>query len=141
MPSIPSYLTRFVRDRRLLTFKADGEPTCAVPADELAARRVRVTVSALGLDSPILCDARRERWRNCETKLKELRDLVEDNRQRGNIDAAAFSRHLCREIADLFADRAEFTATAKACAAELEADQLIELARAVSRYAYSSSSV
>jgi uncharacterized protein (TIGR02646 family) len=122
-------------DPKLLTFKADGEPTCAVPANELAVRRVRETVPALGLDSPILCDARREKWRNCETKLKKLRDIVEVNRQRENMDAAAFSRDLCRDIAELFADQAEFTATAKACAAELEADELVALARALSQRA------
>jgi uncharacterized protein (TIGR02646 family) len=120
-------------DPRLLTFKADGEPTCAVPANELAVRRVRETVSALGLDSPILCDARREKWRNCEIKIKRLRDIVELNRQRENPDAAAFSRDLCRDIGALFDDRAEFTATAKACAAELEADMVVELARVVSQ--------
>jgi uncharacterized protein (TIGR02646 family) len=47
-------------DPNLLTFKGDGEPTCAVPADERAATRVRETVSTLGLDSDILCEARRE---------------------------------------------------------------------------------
>jgi uncharacterized protein (TIGR02646 family) len=118
-------------DPQLLTFKADGEPTCADPADELAVRRVRETVSALALDSSILCDARREKWRHCETKLKTLRDIVEVNRQRKNVDAAAFSRELCRDIADLFADQAEFTATAKACAAQLGAHELVALARAV----------
>jgi uncharacterized protein (TIGR02646 family) len=120
-------------DARLLAFKADGEPTCAVPANELAVRRVRETVSALGLDSPILCDARREKWRSCETKIKRLREIVELNRQRENRDAAVFSRDLCQDIASLFDDCAEFTATAKACAAELEADMLVELARAVSQ--------
>lgn len=122
-------------DARLLAFKADGEPTCAVPANELAVRRVRETVSALGLDSPILCEARREKWRNCETKLKKFRDIVEVNRQRQNMDAAAFSRDLYRDIAALFDDRAEFTATGKACAAELEADELVTLARALSQRA------
>jgi uncharacterized protein (TIGR02646 family) len=34
-------------DPDLLTFKADGEPTCAIPADEMTVRRVRETVSAL----------------------------------------------------------------------------------------------
>jgi uncharacterized protein (TIGR02646 family) len=120
-------------DPNLLTFKADGEPTCSVPVDERAVARVLETVSALGLDSPILCEARREKWRNCETKLKRLQDIVERNRQREHPDAAAFSRDLCQDIASLFDDRAEFTATAKACAAELEADLLVELARAVSR--------
>jgi uncharacterized protein (TIGR02646 family) len=122
-------------DCDLLTFKADGEPTCAVPASDLAARRVRETVSALGLDSPILCEARREKWRNCEIKLKKFRDIVEANRQRQNMDAAAFSRDLYRDIAALFDDRAEFTATGKACAAELEADELVTLARALSQRA------
>jgi len=123
-------------DPDLLTFKADGEPTCAVPAKELAAMRVRETVTALGLDSPILCDSRREKWRNCETKIKKLRDIVERNRQRENIEAAAFSRDLCQDIAALFDEQAEFTATAKACAAELEAGDLVALARAVSQRAF-----
>ena len=118
--------TLYVGEPNLLTFKGDGEPTCAVPADERAATRVRETVSALGLDSDILCEARREKWRNCETKLKKLRDIVERNRQRENPDAAAFSHELCRDIATLFDDRAEFTATAKACAAELEAGLFVD---------------
>jgi uncharacterized protein (TIGR02646 family) len=122
-------------DSDLLTFKADGEPTCAAPANGFAAVRVRETVSALGLDSPILCDSRREKWRSCETKIKKLRDIVEVNRQRENVDAAAFSRDLCQDIAALFDDRAEFTATAKACAVELEAGELVALARAVSQRA------
>jgi len=83
-------------DPPLLTFKADGESTCAVPTDQRAVTRVHETVSALGLDSPLLCEARREKWRNCETKLKRLRDIVERNRQRDNVDAATFSRELCR---------------------------------------------
>jgi hypothetical protein len=57
---------------------------------------------------------------------------VERNRQRENPDAAAFSHELCRDIATLFDDRAEFTATAKACAAELQAGLFVDLARAVS---------
>ena len=119
-------------DPQLLTFKANGEPTCAVPADERALRRVRATVPALGLDSSILCEARSEKWRRCEAKLKNLRVLVEANRQRENVDAAMFSRELCRDIAELFSDQAEFTATAKACAAQLEAGELVALARALS---------
>jgi len=120
-------------DPDLLTFKADGEPTCAIPADEMTVRRVNETVSALGLDSEILCEERRAKWRTCETKLKKLRELVERARQRENADAAEFSRELCRDIAELYDGHAEFTATANACAAELQADQLVELAREVSR--------
>jgi uncharacterized protein (TIGR02646 family) len=120
-------------DPELLTFKADGEPTCARPADETAVRRVRHTAAALGLDSAILCEERRAKWRKCETKLKILRDLVEDARQREHLDAAAFSRELCQDIAELFDERAEFTATAKACSAELGADSLVTLARALSQ--------
>jgi uncharacterized protein (TIGR02646 family) len=122
-------------DPKLLTFKADGEPTGAEPSNELAVRRVRETVIALQLDSDILCEARREKWRNCETKLKRLRDIVERNRQRENLDAAVFLRDLCRDIASLFDERSEFTATARSCATELEADMLVELARAVFRRA------
>jgi hypothetical protein len=71
----------------------------------------------------------------CETKLKKLRDLVERARQRENPDAATFSRDLCQDIAALFDQRSEFTATAKACAAELDANELIALARALSQRA------
>lgn len=120
-------------DPDLLTFKADGEPTCAIPEDELTVRRVRETVSTLELDSAILCEERREKWRRCETKLKKLRELVERARQRENADAAEFSRELCRDISELYDERAEFTATAAACARELHADRLIELARALSQ--------
>jgi hypothetical protein len=120
-------------DPDLLTFKADGEPTCAIPEDELTVRRVRETVSTLELDSAILCEERREKWRRCETKLKKLRELVERARQRENTDAAEFSRELCRDISELYDERAEFTSTAAACAKELHADRLVELARAVSR--------
>src|SRR5215469_14731319 len=49
-----------------------------------------------------------------------------------NLDAGAFSRDLCQDIALLFDDRAEFTATAKASAAELQADELVALAKAIS---------
>jgi uncharacterized protein (TIGR02646 family) len=122
-------------DPELLTFKADGEPTCAIPADEISVRRVRETVSALELDSAILCEERREKWRRCETKLKKLRELVEGARQRENPDAAAFSRELCRDIAELYDERAEFTSTANACSEELHAGRLVELARALSQRA------
>ena len=122
-------------DPELLTFKADGEPTCANPADDWAVRRVRESVSVLELDSAILCEERRKKWRVCETKLKRLRDLVERASQKENPDAATFSRDLCQEITELFDDRGEFTATAKACAGELQADQLVALARAVSESA------
>jgi uncharacterized protein (TIGR02646 family) len=122
-------------DPELMTFKADGEPTCAIPADDLAVRRVRETVSTLELGSEILCEERREKWRKCETKLKKLRNLVEGARHRENPDAAAFSRELCHDIAELFDEKAEFTATAKACAAELQANSIVELAQKLSRRA------
>jgi uncharacterized protein (TIGR02646 family) len=122
-------------DPDLLSFKADGEPTCAIPRDDLALRRVRETVSVLELNSAILCEERRKKWRMCERKLKRLRYLVERALQRENPLAATFSVDLCQEIAELFDKRAEFTATAKACAAELNADRLVELARAVSQRA------
>jgi uncharacterized protein (TIGR02646 family) len=48
-------------DPDLLTFKADGEPTCANPVNEMAVRRVRETVSVLELDSAVLCEERREK--------------------------------------------------------------------------------
>jgi len=123
-------------DPDLLTFKADGEPTCAIPANEMAVLRVRETVSALQLDSEILCEERRAKWRRCETKLKRLRDLVQRERHRENPEGAEFSRELCRDIADLFDRRAEFTATAKACAAELQADRLVTLAQELSQRAF-----
>jgi hypothetical protein len=97
----------------------------------MAIRRVRETVSVLELDNAILCEARREKWRSCERKLKKLREIVERGRQRENPDAATSSRDLCQDIAALFAEQAEFTATAKACAAELEGGELVSLARAV----------
>lgn len=125
-------------DPQLLTFKADGEPTCGDPADEMAVRRVHATVSALGLDSPILCEARSEKWRNCETKIKRLRTIVEANRQRDTIDVAVFSRDLCRDISELFSDRSHFTATAKACASEQNADELVALAKLISQRALQS---
>lgn len=122
-------------DPELMTFKADGEPTCAVPADALAVARVRETVSTLELDSAILCEERRAKWRECETKLKKLRELVDKARQRANADAAEFSMDLCRDIAKLFDDKAEFTATANACSAELQAGSLVDLARKLSQRA------
>lgn len=122
-------------DPELLTFKADGEPTCADPANDVSTRRVRETVSTLELDSAVLCEARREKWRKCEEKLKELRRRVEAARHRHNADAAEFSLSLCRDIADLFDGRSEFTATAKACSVQLEADNVVELARTLSQRA------
>ena len=119
-------------DPDLLTFKGDGEPTCASPDNEVAVRRVRETVSTLSLDSAILCEERREKWRQCETKLKKLRDLVERARHQENPDAAEFTVELCRDIARLFDEEAEFTATAKACSAELAAGELVALARELS---------
>ena|SRR5665811_1664463 len=74
---------------------------------------------------------KRTKWRKCETKLKRLRDLVEGARQRANTDAAEFSVELCRDIVELYDEGAEFTATAKACSAELQADRLVDLARAL----------
>lgn len=120
-------------DPDLLTFKADGEPTCAVPDDEVAESRVNETIAAVGIDSVQLCEARRAKWRLCERKLKKLRELVVTNKQRANADAAEFSVELCQDIAGLFDDRSEFTATANACAFELGAARLVELAREVVR--------
>jgi uncharacterized protein (TIGR02646 family) len=118
-------------DAELLTFKADGEPTCARPSDAVAVERVRASVAATELDSSILCEERREKWRKCERKLKKLRDMVAKNLQRRNVSAAEFSIELCRDLVDLFDDDAEFTSTAKACSSELQADSIVQLARFV----------
>ena len=120
-------------DPDLLTFKADGEPVCAAPDVDLAVSRVSETIAAVGLDSAQLCEARREKWRLCERKIKKLRDLVVDKKQLGNAEAAEFSLELCQDIAGLFDDKAEFTATAKACALQLEATNIVALAREVVR--------
>jgi uncharacterized protein (TIGR02646 family) len=120
-------------DPDLLTFKANGEPVCAKPQDEVAAARVKVSVKLLDLDSETLCAHRREKWRKCAGKLKSLRELVEHERQQANHDAVDRMHDLCRDLAALYDDDAEFTAAAWACAQELNADKLVRLAVEISR--------
>lgn len=115
-------------DPELLTFKADGEPVCATPADPVAAERVAVSVKLLDLDSVSLCEERRRKWRDCEGKLRRLRGLLEELRQQANEDGSGFVDELCLDLQKLYADDAEFTATAKACAQELNSAELVEIA-------------
>lgn len=116
-------------DPELLTFTANGEPACAVPDNQLAARRVRESVRLLELNSEQLCAARRDKWRRCEIKLKELRRILNERRQQETDDAVRHMNELCRDLADLYHDDAEFTSTALACARQLNAERLIELAK------------
>jgi uncharacterized protein (TIGR02646 family) len=121
-------------DPDLLTFTANGEPACAIPQDQLAVRRVRETVSLLELDREQLCAARRQKWRRCETKLKELRRILNERRQQETDDAIRHMNELCRDLADLYDDNAEFTSTALACARQLNAEQLVALAKQWARH-------
>ncbi|WP_156467612.1 hypothetical protein [Methylobacterium sp. Leaf91] len=116
-------------DPDLLTFKADGEPVCATPADPFSKERVTTTVKLLGLDSEGLCAHRREKWRSCERKLKKLQKLLETNRHQANPEGGELIDEICRDLEALYDDEAEFTSTAWSCAQELNASRLIELAR------------
>lgn len=117
-------------DPDLLTFSDQGEPVCARPDDPIAMSRVNFTVPTYGLDSEILCDERRAKWRKCTEKLTKLQAIVEDKRHQDNADAANFSSDLCKEIAELFDEASEFTATAKAAKATIQnGDVLLQLAR------------
>jgi uncharacterized protein (TIGR02646 family) len=116
-------------DPELLTFNSNGEPACAQPSNPLSVERVTKTVAILELDREALCAERRAKWRLCERKLKRLRKLLEDQRQQENTDAGDLFNELCQDLNELFADSAEFTATAWACARELNAVELVELAR------------
>ena len=120
-------------DADLLTFTANGEPACSLPKDELAVRRVRETITLLQLDREQLCAARREKWRECEVKLKELRRILVARRQQETDDAERHMNLLCCELDKLFDEDAEFTATARACARQLEAERLVELAKQQAR--------
>ena len=113
-------------DPELLTFKADGEPVCAKPADPVAVERVGISVKLLDLDSVVLCEERRRKWRDCEGKLRRLRSLLDELRQQANEDGSGFVDELCLDLQKL--DDAVFTATAKACAQELNATDLVEIA-------------
>lgn len=116
-------------DPDLLTFNSNGEPACAKPRSSSVARRVRETVILLELDSEALCAHRREKWRSCERKLKNLRAIIEERRQQETADAAHHIDELCRDLEALYDDNAEFSATAWACARELNAEKLVQLAR------------
>lgn len=111
-------------DPELLTFKADGEPVCAKPTDPVAVDRVEISVKLLNLDSVLLCEERRRKWRDCEGKLRKLRALLEELRQQANTDGSGFVDELCLDLQKLYADDAEFTATARACAQELNSAEL-----------------
>lgn len=114
-------------DADLLTFKADGEPVCATPDDQLAVARVAESVLLLDLSSEVLCSHRRSKWRDCEGKLKRLRGLLEASRQ-ATVDGSEHVDDLCRDLKQLYDDDAEFTATAWACAQQLNADLLVKTA-------------
>ncbi|MER9241252.1 hypothetical protein [Mesorhizobium sp. M0633] len=117
-------------DPDLLTFSDQGEPVCSKPDDSSAVSRVNSTVPTYGLDSEILCDERRAKWRKCTEKLTKLQAIVEDKRHQENSDAADFSSDLCKDIAELFDDASEFTATAMAAKATIQnGDVLLQLAR------------
>lgn len=115
-------------DPDLLTFKADGEPISANPADIAAALRVSESVRVLDLDSELLCSHRRQKWRACKSKLKRLRDILQQARQQASADASVHMDDLCRDLGALYDDDAEFTATAWACAQELNAQSLVRIA-------------
>lgn len=115
-------------DAELLTFKADGEPVCATPGDPLAVARVSESVRLLDLGSEVLCSHRRGKWRDCEAKLKRLRGLLEGRRQQATVDGSEHVDDLCRDLEQLYDDDAEFTATAWACAQQLNADGLVRTA-------------
>ncbi|MFI7803314.1 hypothetical protein PSFL_44430 [Pseudomonas sp. DD1] len=118
-----------LNDVKLITFTASGEATCAKPDDATATLRVCTTVRFTSINSEKLCAARREKWRTCERKLKALRKILEEKRQQQNIDAVGHLDELCRDLEDLYDDRAEFTATAWACAQELDATTIVTLAK------------
>lgn len=118
-----------LEDVSLVTFTSSGEPTCARPNDATAKLRVDTTIKITGLDSAKLCAARREKWRKCERKIKALRRLLEEKRQQDNTDAVDYLDELCRDLEELYADKAEFTATALACAQQLDATTIVTLAK------------
>lgn len=116
-------------DPDLLSFNGNGEAACALPTNEKAQRRVAETVRILELNSEKLCAGRREKWRLCERKLKALRKIVEDQRHQDNSDAVTHLEELCKDLDQLYADQSEFTATAWACARELNAETIVRLAK------------
>ena len=120
-------------DPDLLTFNGAGEPTCADPRDPVAALRVKLSVKLLSLDTEKLCEGRRDTWRSCERRLKDMRGIVEAQRHQNNTDAGDRLKDLCRDLDDLYDEEAEFTATAWACAKELNAEMIVRLAKEVAR--------
>jgi uncharacterized protein (TIGR02646 family) len=122
-------------DPELLTFNANGEPTCAVPSDNDVQERVVATIKIFELDGEKLCAGRRDRWRLCERKLKALRKIIEEQRHQSNTDAVDHLKEVCQDIDTLYAEKAEFTATAWACAKELNAEKIVGLARELARAA------
>jgi hypothetical protein len=120
-------------DPDLLTFNGAGEPTCADPRDTGATLRVKLSVKLLDLDTEKLCEGRRDTWRSCERRLKDLRSIVEAQRHQNNTDAGDRLKDLCRDLDSLYDEDSEFTATAWACAKELNADKIVRLAKEVAR--------
>ena len=120
-------------DPELLTFNGAGEPTCADPRDALTALRVNLSVEMLDLKTEKLCEGRRDKWRSCERRLKALRGIVEAQRHQNNTDADDRLKDLCKELDGLYDDTSEFTATAWACAKELNAETIVRLAKEVAR--------
>lgn len=120
-------------DPDLLTFNGAGEPTCADPRDQVAALRVNLSVKLLNLDTEKLCEGRRATWRSCERRLKDLRGIVEAQRHQNNTDAGDRLKDLCRDLDLLYNEESEFTATAWACAKELNAEKIVRLAKEVAR--------
>lgn len=120
-------------DPDLLTFNGAGEPTCAEPRDAVAALRVKLSAKLLNLDTVKLCEGRRDKWRNCERRLKALRGIVETQRHQNNTDADDRLKDLCKDLASLYDETSEFTATAWACAKELNAETIVRLAKEVAR--------
>ncbi|MNP82877.1 hypothetical protein D3C76_1816530 [compost metagenome] len=54
---------------------------------------------------------------------------MEEKRQQQNADAAQFLSELCQDLEQLYAEKSEFTATAWACAKELNAETIVLLAK------------
>ena len=122
-------------DPDLLTFNGNGEPACARPNEQGVRKRVQETVRLFQLDSERLCSSRREKWRSCERKLKALRSIVEQHRHQANTDANGHLKEICLDLDELYSDEAEFTATAWACARQMNAEPIVLFARTVAQAA------
>lgn len=117
-------------DPPLLTFSDDGMPACAKPEDEDVCKRVNFTIEALGLDSAVLTEERRDKWRKCHEKLSKLSSRLEQKRQQANSDAVEHIKDLSQDLMDLFDPKSEYTATATAAKGRFpNGDLLLELAR------------